>query len=351
MKIVREFTPFSRFRRSHNIERKQYRIGGTLIPYLGVVTGEKEGELFTPLIYPQMATRYLDFALEYEVECSAVESVALATIVPPSEYMFYQDGKWSDTDEPVFQPPSVIAQGIQQWDGPVQFHIKFSQYARLEKIQLEYEVPLQLADYLVSFALPWTLRQIKVELSRQLYTEFDGTIPFSEGFDLSLVRTVWVKEEGCPLQRGVLDEESRTVTVSTPIDGDTPVQLIFETSFNAAKRGSDEAQLEHLPNVFINKRDFTQSRRIMPDDKLDPTHVFNLPVELSISAIKGEDASAIALAILDRFEKDGRLHVPAFDLEFGIQVIGAPKVGAAGGFIPEQLASMHLDLLIRNLAV
>lgn len=340
MKIVKTFTPCSEFPHARYCIRGQRKELGGFLDYLKVLPGQVSGEIITPPINPQLAIGYLGIDLEGE-------NIGIATITK-EQYRFFTGTIWDFVSKPIFQHPSIVEKGILQLEvSPLRFHLQIIQGGKFEKLRIAYEVSASLNTYLVEFALPWALSSIPVDFSRRTYSDWEGKVHFPEGFDLTRIERVFLKKPDALMMPATLNSSDRLIIPNSPLAPDTPVQILFTSRVAASKQGSDDAQLEYLPNIFVIPQDLTDATRVMQN--FDVTRNFNLPVEVNITAQSQEDTEAIAGTIIHALDTNGRLYAPAFDLEFGLQVIGRPRFGV-GGSISGALPSMRLSLLIRGIS-
>ena len=317
-----------------------------------VVAGHAtEGEVLLPVVRPQLATNYVGF------EVNEPHGISVAALSPPLTYRYFVSGKWLDSLTPVYQAPEVIRAGMPFWEGALQLRLRLNQSASFESVRLGYVVPEELTNYLVEFALPSILEKVPVQFTRQTYTDSVGLVYLPDGFDLGAIGEVFVQlPEKLPVAASLLPD--RSISPMFPLHPDTAVQLVFSATLKVGKRGSDE-QIEYLPNVFLDSAEFTSWR--FPNKEAyvavndtdvfvdSPSFGFNLPVYLSITAELEKDATAIALTLAEAIDKHGRLYAPAFDLEFGMQVVGGGIKRGVSGLLEGGLPTKQFQILIWNI--
>jgi hypothetical protein len=355
MDIIREFhaerTVFSEL---VNIKPHKIRLLGSA-PTTRFFVGDQlaEAEILLPAVYPQLVTNYTG------LEIDEPQGITIAALSPPQTYRYFASEKWLDSQAPVYQSPDVIRAGMPFWEGALQLRLRLDRGASFESIRLGYIVPEELTNYLVEFALPLVLNKIPVQFTRQTYTDSTGMVYLPDGFDFDAIAQVLVQLPGkVPIPAMLSPTRGITPGAGNPLPPDAPLQLVFSSTVNTGKRGSDE-QIEYLPTIFLDPGDFTSWR--LPNQEAyasidettvfvdSPTSGFNLPVSVSITAELEKDATAIALALTDYISKHGRLYAPAFDLEFGMQVVGGGIKKGVSPLLEGGLPTKRFQILIRNI--
>jgi hypothetical protein len=355
LQIIRDFDVIkTNFAHMFNVEPVKVTYFHT--EELRLIVGElaEFGELMLPVIHPRSVLNYFGFQVHEDT------GVMVAALSPPRQYKHFSAGKWVNVDEPVFQYPEEIRVGMPFWTGAVQFHLLLNHRALYQTVSVGYEVPRDLLDYLIEFALPDYLSKPVVRTARQLYTDPLGAIYFPDGFDTSLVENIWVQYplESMPML-GVLTDD-RTVAVGTTLPPNEPLQLVFDLKLKVKRRNT--TQIEFLPNVFVDDADMTNMRQLMYADSVavdcgeklfrydESRRGFDLPVTVSITAASTNEANEIAFAIMDRIDEDSRLYAPAFDLEFGVQQSGILK-NVGGNSLVGGLPTKRFNVVIKNISI
>lgn len=310
-------------------------------------------EILLPMIHPRLADSWMGF------ELNGLGKMSVAIASTSDTWFHFTDGRWQESEFPVFASPTQIRAGIPKWAGAIQFLVRLEPNALLRELKIGYSVRQDMVEYILETALPQKLTRA-IAFAQSVAVNGDGySTPFPHGFDGSALTDVKFQLfNQLPVVAMPVPEQGR-IELSEKLISGVIGQLLFSVA-PTVEFSQYLYQISTVPCVVIRELEEGVQHRPLWEDSIQISESESVTVpmiygsdraiEISCIASKEGEARQIAISLMSLIQQSGSVYSPPHDLAIGLQVVGFLKKGTQNYIKSGTLPTMSFKVLMRNIS-
>jgi hypothetical protein len=310
-------------------------------------------EILLPILHPRLADSWMGF------ELNGFGKMSAAITSTGDNWFYFTNGRWEESEFPVFATPAEIRAGISKWAGAIQFLVKIEPNSLFKELKVGYCVRQDIVEYLLETALPQKLKT-PIAFSQNVAINSDGySTPFPQGFDGSALTDVKFQLFNQLPVSATPVPELGNIQLSEKLTGGAIGQLLFSVC-PSVEFSQYLYQISTVPCVVIREIEEGVHHRPQWEDAIQVSENESIKVplvygsdraiEISCIASKEGEARQVAIGLMSLIQQSGSVYSPPHDLAIGLQVVGSLKKGTQNYIKSGSLPTMSFKVLMRNIS-